>query len=395
MTGSRTEFVGRNNTLPPKRPCARLSNRVGAGLDPCGAIQIAIELEDGGDREITFVLGAGKDTDEARAHLARYRSPHVTARSLAEVMHQWRRLTAAIQVETPDPTLDVLVNGWLPYQVQGAHGGATAGYYQSGGPTASATSSGRARAPPKRPRITARADRARSASPVRRGDVQHWWHPPIDRGVRTRISDDYLWLPTPSPSTSGTPRTRRSSTRSAQLLSGARSSGRRLHHGGPPTARSGRARSPRALRSRHPPRPLRFGKHGLPLIRRRLERRAEPRGHRGQGGNVWLAFFLADVLTRFAVHNRGAVGRRDGRALPAHHGALRGHPDPRGTALVPARDRRQHAAQTSTAESADRLPAAELGRAHGLVDPESAARMQSVDEHLVRRDAHRPTARRP
>ena len=135
MTGDRTEFLGRNGTLanPAAMTRSRLSGRVGAALDPCGAIQVAFDLEDGEEREIVFTLGAGRDTDDAGNLAQRFRGPAAAREALEAVWQHWNHTLGAVQVETPDPSVNVLANGWLLYQTLACRLWGRSGYYQSGG----------------------------------------------------------------------------------------------------------------------------------------------------------------------------------------------------------------------------------------------------------------------
>ena len=136
-SGDRTEFIGRNGTL--KNPAAmarsRLSGKVGVALDPCAAIQVGFELADGQEREIIFRLGlAGRrETDDASKLVHRFRGSAAARGALEAVYQYWNHTLGAVQVETPDPSLNVLTNGWLLYQTLACRLWARSGYYQSGG----------------------------------------------------------------------------------------------------------------------------------------------------------------------------------------------------------------------------------------------------------------------
>src|SRR5476651_772240 len=198
MSGDRAEFIGRNGTLrnPAAMTRSQLSNKVGAALDPCAAIQVAFELADGEEREFIFRLGAGRNLNDARQLLHRSRGSTAAHDVLEKVRRYWQYTLGAVQVETPDQSLNVLANGWLVYQTLACRLWARSGYYQSGGAYGF-----RDQLQDVMALIHAEPGLVRghlllcAAHQFKEGDVQHWWHPPSDRGVRTHCSDDYLWLP--------------------------------------------------------------------------------------------------------------------------------------------------------------------------------------------------------
>jgi cellobiose phosphorylase len=198
LTGDRGEFIGRNGTLgaPDAMTRMRLSGRVGAGLDPCGAIQVPFELQNGQVRQLIFRLGAGASQHHVR-ELAQKLRVHGSARAALEKVHQyWRHTLGAIRIETPDEALNVLANGWLVYQTLACRFWARSGFYQSGGAFGFRDQLQDAMAlVHTRPELLRQQLLRSAAHQYIEGDVQHWWHPPADRGVRTRCSDDYLWLP--------------------------------------------------------------------------------------------------------------------------------------------------------------------------------------------------------
>jgi cyclic beta-1,2-glucan synthetase len=198
VTASRMEFLGRNGT--PARPAAMgragLSGKVGAALDPCAAAQTVFDLDDGNEREVVFVLGAARDAVAAGNLVHRFSDAYEAIRVLDGVWNYWNRTLGALYVETPDPAVNFLVNGWLLYQTLACRMWARSGFYQSGGAFGFRDQLQDAMAlVHAEPRLVREHLLRCAAHQFREGDVQHWWHPPLDRGVRTRISDDYLWLP--------------------------------------------------------------------------------------------------------------------------------------------------------------------------------------------------------
>ena len=198
ISGDRTEFIGRNGS--PCDPAAlhrvRLSGKVGVGLDACAAIQVYVELSPGQEKEIVFTLGAGRDIEDARNRVHAFCSVQSAYAARDRVWHYWSHTLGAVNVETPDRALDLLANGWLLYQSMAARLWARSGYYQSGGAYGFRDQLQDVMAlVHAEPRLIREHLLLCASRQFLQGDVQHWWHPPGGRGVRTTISDDYLWLP--------------------------------------------------------------------------------------------------------------------------------------------------------------------------------------------------------
>ncbi len=198
FTTDRAEFLGQTGS--PRAPDAllrqRLSDRLGVGMDPCAAIMQPLALEPGQDSEIVFRLGMGRDHAAARLLVRRTRGVDAAHDALDEVRVHWLRTLGAVQVQTPDAGINALANGWLLYQTIACRYFARSGYYQSGGAVGFRDQLQDSMAMlHAEPGLTRKHLLLCAAHQFPQGDVQHWWHPPLERGVRTRCSDDYLWLP--------------------------------------------------------------------------------------------------------------------------------------------------------------------------------------------------------
>ncbi|MFO7704722.1 MAG: glucoamylase family protein [Halopseudomonas sp.] len=196
--GNRGEFIGRNGSL--RKPAAmrrtQLSGGTGAGLDPCAGIQANVELDAGQTTEIVFVFGAAGNAAEARDYIERFGTPAGAGSALEAVHEYWQRTLGAVQVDTPDPALNIMTNGWLVYQTLSCRYWGRSGYYQSGGAFGFRDQLQDSLALMHTTPAMVREQLLRCAGrQFLKGDVQHWWHPPTGQGVRTRFSDDYLWLP--------------------------------------------------------------------------------------------------------------------------------------------------------------------------------------------------------
>jgi cyclic beta-1,2-glucan glucanotransferase len=198
FTCDRAEFLGRNGDR--SRPLALLrgeplSKRSGAGLDPCAALQTTLEIPPGGRAQIVFTLGDAVDEAAAVALVRKYRGVDFEA-NWREVQKKWDSMLGGVQIKTPDRSLDLLLNRWLPYQTLVCRLWARSGFYQAGGAFGFRDQLQDVMALAVLEPSLAREQIVRaSARQFPEGDVQHWWHPPSGRGVRTHFSDDRVWLP--------------------------------------------------------------------------------------------------------------------------------------------------------------------------------------------------------
>jgi cellobiose phosphorylase len=303
FTCDRTEFLGRNGTIqnPDALSRSRLSGRKGVALDPCAAIQVSFELPAGREREIVFRLGSGKDMEDAKRIIQRYRGGGKARSSLEAVWQFWNHALGSVRIETPDQSINILANGWLVYQTLACRVWARTGFYQSGGAYGFRDQLQDAMA-----LIHTMPDLVReilllfASRQFLEGDVQHWWHPPVGRGVRTHCSDDYLWLPL------ATCRYVISTGDTGVLDENVHFlEGRPVnpdddsYYDLPNTSEEKGSLYEHCKRSIiHG---LRFGEHGLPLMGTcDWNDGMNMVGHKGRGESVWLGFFLYEVVSQFA-----------------------------------------------------------------------------------------------
>ena len=198
FTCSRREFLGLHGNYVKPNALKRqgLSGKKGTGRDPCGVLQTTIVLGIGASSEIAILLGQTENETSARTLVLRYRDLKIVKAARDEVIHDWKTINRKIQVTTPDPALDILMNHWLIYQTLSCRFWSRTAFYQSGGAYGFRDQLQDCMALIySAPHLTREQILRAAARQFPEGDVQHWWHSPSGRGIRTRISDDLLWLP--------------------------------------------------------------------------------------------------------------------------------------------------------------------------------------------------------
>jgi cyclic beta-1,2-glucan synthetase len=305
LTGDRSEFLGRNGS--PSAPEAlhrpRLSNRVGASLDPCAALQCEIEIPPGKTVELAFYLGQTESRASARELMLRLRDRPLD-QIFQEVTNYWNHTLDAVQVKTPDLATNLLLNRWLLYQTTVCRFWARAAFYQAGGAFGFRDQLQDSLALLYSQPGTVREHILRaSARQFVEGDVQHWWHPPSGRGVRTHFSDDLLWLPFATHQYLAVTQDHSLLDAETSFLEGPllRPDQEDSYYT-PAVSHSGGSLFEHCARALDRSIAVGFGEHGLPLMGAGDWNDGMNRvGHDGKGESVWLAWFLAHNLRQFAL----------------------------------------------------------------------------------------------
>lgn len=314
-SGDRTQFLGRNGsrTRPAALDRIRLDNRTGPGLDPAAALQLPVTIEPGHQVEICFLLGQAEAVEEVRDLLARYQSSDQVHAALASTRHRWDSRLGALQVRTPLLSTDFMLNRWLPYQTLSCRFWGRSALYQSSGAFGFRDQLQDCLAflymAPELARAHILASAARQ---FLEGDVQHWWHPETGVGVRTRCSDDMVWLPFVVAHYVEVTGDTGILDADVPFLEGAPLGDSELErvfvpnvspHGAPLWEHCRRALD----------RAWRLGPHQLPLFGTGDWNDGMNRvGVEGRGESIWLGWFLCDVLHSFA---RLLEKRESGRAV--------------------------------------------------------------------------------
>ena len=325
LTGDRAAFLGRFGSPAEPRALVEggpLDGAVGAGLDPLVAHRVAFDLAPGETREVAFVLGEAADRAAAEALAARFARLDAVTEAVEATRQFWAETTGALQIETPEPALDLMVNGWLLYQNLACRLWGRTAFYQSGGAYGY-----RDQLQDTSALVYARPDLTRAqilrnaAHQFEEGDVLHWWHPPLSKGIRTRFADDLLWLPLLASSYAATTGDTGVFDEDVRFLTAP------LLEDGEDEVflqpeDAGTSASVYEHAARAIDRSLAVGAHGLPLMGVGDWNDGMNRvGREGKGESVWMGFFLAATIDAFLPH----VEARGDQARAERYRAHRAH----------------------------------------------------------------------
>ncbi|MDF2925697.1 MAG: glycosyltransferase [Paenibacillaceae bacterium] len=303
-TADQLEFIGRNGSVQQPAALGRtgLSNRTEGSSAGCGAIQSKLALQAGEETEVIIVLGCESSPAKAAELALKYSTAASCDEAWEQMAGYWDRTLDQIVVDTPSPETNILLNGWLVYQSLACRMWARSAFYQAGGAYGFRDQLQDSLALlHTAPELARRQIILHASHQYVEGDVQHWWHEETERGIRTLFSDDLLWLPyTASRYVEHTGDETLFAETAPYLESGQLRQGE--HERYEPTVQSGGSGTVYEHCIRAIDKALeRIGEHGLPLIGvGDWNDGMNLVGDEGRGESVWLAWFLCDVLQRFA-----------------------------------------------------------------------------------------------
>lgn len=302
-TGDRREFLGNMGSL--KHPEAlrkdRLSNTLGAGFDPCACIQAVIELKPREQKELIFLFGQAESLKSVNALLEKYRNPREANKALSDVKAYWEGILRKVEVSTPDRNMDIMLNGWLLYQTLCCRIWARMAFYQAGGAYGFRDQLQDSMAVVDAlPELAKNQLLFHASHQFVEGDVQHWWHTGTNKGIRTRFSDDLLWLPYVT--INYIARTGDSDILDIDapyLEEEQLSEGEDERYNIPLVSETSSSLYEHCIRAIE--RGLKFGHHGIPLMGSGdWNDGMSTVGNKGKGESVWLGWFLYDILMKFS-----------------------------------------------------------------------------------------------
>lgn len=320
-TCDRREFLGRNGSPgdPASMKRTHLAGTTGAGLDPCAAFQSKFDLGPNGEKTVVVILGSANSVEEARVLVKKHRSLESAETAINESIRFWDKTVSTLTIKTPDESMNTLVNRWLLYQTLSCRVWARSAFYQSGGAFGFRDQLQDVMALVySHPDISRAQILTSAARQFKEGDVQHWWHPPTGRGVRTHFSDDLIWLPfvvSHYIKVSGDKNILNELVPfiEAPLLA----PGQEDSYTHPYVSEEKGSIFEHCARTLD--RSLKVGAHGLPLMGAGDWNDGMSRvGHEGKGESVWVAWFLYSTLTQFIPYCESMGDTKRAEAYKKH-----------------------------------------------------------------------------
>ena len=196
--GDKENFLGNYGSINRPKAVAenKLTNTTGRWSDPICSLHVEVSIPANSEKTVLFVLGETKKRYEAVKPIKKYKSIRNVDSSLEKVKENWRRLLSGLEIETPDPAVNIMVNTWLKYQAISGRLWARCAYYQSSGAIGFRDQLQDSQIFfALKPQLAKKQILLHAAHQYKSGTVQHWWHTLTDWGLDTNFSDDLLWLP--------------------------------------------------------------------------------------------------------------------------------------------------------------------------------------------------------
>ncbi len=302
-TGDRREFLGKNGSLKEPKGLKRrkLSNQTGAGLDPCCCLQDLLELKPGEEASLVVLLGQCMEESDVKMITDKYRTPAQAEEALQAAKQYWSQLLSTIKVKTPDASMDFMLNGWLLYQTIACRMWARSALYQSGGAYGFRDQLQDSLAAAfVKPELTRKQILYHSEHQFMEGDVQHWWHAGTDKGIRTKFSDDLLWMPyVTADYIERTADWSILTEETGYVMEECLKENEDERYNKPCISEETSSLYEHCIRAiEHS---LKFGQHGIPLMGSGdWNDGMNTVGNKGKGESVWLGWFLYSILLSFA-----------------------------------------------------------------------------------------------
>jgi cyclic beta-1,2-glucan synthetase len=251
--------------------------------------------------DVVFLMGQTPKVETVREIAHKYADPAAVEKALTNVRNWWDARLGSLQVQTPNLSVDLLLNRWLVYQTLSCRFWGRSALYQSSGAFGFRDQLQDSLALLYAAPEFARAHILLAASrQFAEGDVQHWWHQRSGMGVRTKCSDDLLWLPYVVVRYMAVTGDTGILEEPVHFLEGPALQPGESEHLFTPEVSLERAslwdHCHRAIEAA-----WRIGPQGLPLFGNGdWNDGMNMVGHEGRGESVWLAWFLMSILRTFS-----------------------------------------------------------------------------------------------